>query len=298
MIQISRKVWSIIASAVAFVFPFLGNDSAASSQKAKHLDYTPGEVHVSQKAEKKVRSIRMYLASAIKRGATDWDWSYPQPEELKGQPNYIIVHSASPRKSHRFPAQGRWKVQPDRTLQKKDREGNQLIMKHDGSLLLLDRNGKYLGSKKDPAAAQVYKAIMKSVDMQQKSGLKQPQPATGGSQKEKPAAVQTQGPSPIRAGSSVQFLSEQIEGMPTYMVWDSASPRKSYKIQAQGRWKVLADKSLQKKDRDGNRLVMKKDGTLKLYNSSGKYIGGKKDPTASEVYKAIMTSAEMKEKAK
>ncbi len=298
MIRVGRKAWSIVVSAVAFIFPFFGNGSAAASQKGKHLQYTPSGVHVSQMHEKKARSTRMDLASAIKRGSNLFDWSYPKPEELKGQPNYIIVHSVSPRKSHRFPAQGRWKVLPDRTLQKKDREGNRLVMKQDGTLLLFDRHGKHVGSKKDPAAAQVYKAIMKSVNMQQMSGLKQPQSATAGVKKEKLPTVKTHGPSPIMAGSSVQFLAEQIKGMPTYMVWDSASPRKSYRIQAQGRWKVLADRSLQKKDRDGNRLVMQKDGTLKLFNPSGKYLGGKKDPTAAQVYKAIMTSAEMKEKAK
>jgi hypothetical protein len=80
MISVNRTALSIILSAIVVMFPLLGNGSAASSQKSKHLQSTQSGIRESSKAGKTVRSTPKGSAVANKGRINAIDWSHPRPE--------------------------------------------------------------------------------------------------------------------------------------------------------------------------------------------------------------------------
>jgi hypothetical protein len=136
-----KRIWSLLCTFIAIFLP-IGGGAAQ-----KEMNQPSAE---SKKESKLLLQTPQTVKGPILRDATK------------------IIFSPVEGKSIGFPAGGMWTYMQDTTFQQIDSDGNKLIIKQDGTTMVFNRTGQLLFAKNDPVASEVYKALMKSIEMKEK----------------------------------------------------------------------------------------------------------------------------------
>ncbi len=157
---IGKKIWSLIASLSALFLHVTGTTASATGGEQRQID----------KPSQEIRTTPSELRGSPNELRGSPTVHTASPTALKGHPDKILVAPMpTGGKGLSFLTGGKWTFMPDKSFQKMDQQKNRLVIKEDGETRVFDRNGKLLLTKSDPVAAEIYKALIKSMEMVEKA---------------------------------------------------------------------------------------------------------------------------------